>query len=145
MYQHILIAVDGSDVSVRAEEQGFALAKALGSQVTLVHSTEPWPTAVSGEWALAMPLKEYQELATANAKNVLTGAAERAGRYGVACKTVHIPDRYAADGIIEHAKATPCDLIVMGSHGRRGLSKLLLGSEATRVLTGAPVPVLICR
>ena len=145
MYEHILIAVDGSDVSVRAEEQGLALAKALGSQVTLAHATEPWPAAVSGEWALAMPLKEYQEVAAANAKSVLGGAAERARRYGVVCKSVHIPDRYAAEGILEYAKATPCDLIVMGSHGRRGLSKLLLGSEATRVLTGAPVPVLICR
>ena len=145
MYEHILIAVDGSDVSVRAEEQGLALAKALGSQVALVHATEPWPTAVSGEWALAMPLKEYQEVAAGNAKVVLAAAAERARRYGVACKTEHIPDRYAAEGILEHAKATPCDLIVMGSHGRRGLSKLLLGSEATRVLTGAHVPVLICR
>jgi nucleotide-binding universal stress UspA family protein len=145
MYEHILIAVDGSDVSVRAEEQGFALAKALGSQVTLVHATEPWPTAVSGEWALAMPLKEYQEVAAANARSVLSAAAERARRCGLTCKTVHIPDRYAAEGIIEHAKATPCDLIVMGSHGRRGLSKFLLGSEATRVLTGASVPVLICR
>lgn len=145
MYENILIAVDGSDVSVRAEEQGFALAKALGSQVTVVHATEPWPTAVSGEWALAMPLKEYQEVAAANAASVLGGAAERARGYGVVCKSVHISDRYAAEGILEHAKAAPCDLIVMGSHGRRGLSKLLLGSEATRVLTGAPVPVLICR
>jgi nucleotide-binding universal stress UspA family protein len=110
MYEHIMIAVDGSDVSVRAEEQGFALAKALGSQGTLVHVTEPWPTAVSGEWALAMPLKEYQEVATANARSVLSGAAERAGRSNVACKTVHIPDRFVAEGIIEHAKATPCDL-----------------------------------
>ena len=144
MYKNILIAVDGSDISVRAEEQGFALAKALGSQV-LAHVTEPWPTAVSGEWALAMPLKEYQEVAAANAGNVLSAAEERARRCGLTCKTVHIPDRYAAEGIIEHAKATPCDLIVMGSHGRRGLSKLLLGSEATRVLAGASVPVLICR
>ena len=141
MYDHILIAVDGSDVSVRAEEQGLALAKTLGSQVTLVHATEPWPTAVSGEWALAMPLKEYQEVAAANAKGVLAAASERARRYGVACNTEHIPDRYPADGILEHAMATPCDL----THGRRGLSKLLLGSEATRVLTGAHVPVLICR
>ncbi len=145
MYEHILIAVDGSDVSIRAEEQGLALAKALGSQVTLVHATEPWPAAVSGEWALAMPLKEYQEVAAANAKAVLAAASERARGYGIACRTEYIPDRYAAEGILERVKAAPCDLIVMGSHGRRGLSKLLLGSEATRVLTGAHVPVLICR
>jgi len=61
------------------------------------------------------------------------------------CDPAHIPDRYAAEGILEHAKATPCDLIVMGSHGKRGLSKLLFGREAIRVLTGAHVPVLICR
>jgi nucleotide-binding universal stress UspA family protein len=58
MYENILIAVDGSDISVRAEEQGLAIAKALGSKVTLAHVTEPCQTAVSGEWALAMPLKE---------------------------------------------------------------------------------------
>ena len=76
---------------------------------------------------------------------ILANAAEHARNYGVQCKTVHVPDRNAAEGILKHGKATGCDLIVMGSHGRRGLSKLLLGSEANRVLAGASVPVLICR
>jgi nucleotide-binding universal stress UspA family protein len=63
----------------------------------------------------------------------------------VACDTLHVKDQYPAEGIVEAAQARGCDLIVMASHGRRGLSKLLLGSQATRVLTHTDVPVLVCR
>ena len=61
------------------------------------------------------------------------------------CETLHVKNQFPAEGIIEAAKAQGCDLIVMASHGRRGLSRLLLGSQANRVVTQSTIPVLICR
>jgi len=145
MYQHILIATDGSDLAQRAVEQGLALAKALGSTVTAVTVTEPWTAAVSGEWAVAFPVEEYERAAAANAEKVLDGVQEAAVRLGVTCDAVHVKDQYAAEGIVEEAKARNCDLIVMASHGRRGIAKFMLGSQATRVLAHSTVPLLICR
>lgn len=145
MYQHILIATDGSDLAHRAVEQGLALAKALGSTVTAVTVTEPWTAAVSGEWAVAFPVEEYERAAAANAEKVLDGVQEAAVRLGVTCDAVHVKDQYAAEGIVEEAKARSCDLIVMSSHGRRGIAKFMLGSQATRVLAHSAVPLLICR
>jgi len=72
-------------------------------------------------------------------------AADLAKKVDVACATVHVKEQYPAEGIIAAAKEKGCDLIVMASHGRRGLAKLLLGSEATKVLALSSVPVLICR
>jgi len=145
MYAHILIATDGSELAGRAVEQGLTLAKTLGSKVTAVTVTEPWTAAVSGEWAVAFPVEEYEKAAALNAQKILGGVTETAGRIGVTCETVHIKDQFAAEGIVEEAKTRGCDLIVMGSHGRRGVVKFILGSQATRVLTHSTVPMLICR
>jgi nucleotide-binding universal stress UspA family protein len=145
MYKHILIASDGSELAARALEQGLALAKALGAKVTAVTVTEPWTAAVSGEWAVAFPVEEYERAAAANAAKILAQVTEAAAAAGVACETVHIKDQFAAEGIVDEAKNRACDLIVMGSHGRRGVVKFILGSQASRVLTHTHVPMLICR
>ncbi len=145
MYKHILIASDGSELAGRAVEQGLTLAKTLGSKVTAISVTEPWTAAVSGEWAVAFPVEEYEKAAAANAEKILAQVSDAAAGLGVACETVHIKDQFAAEGIVEEAKARNCDLIVMGSHGRRGLVKFILGSQATRVLTHSTTPMLICR
>ena len=70
---------------------------------------------------------------------------EAAARVGIACATRHVKDQFAAEGIVDEAKTLGADLIVMASHGRRGLAKVVLGSQATRVLTHSTVPLLICR
>ncbi len=145
MYKHILIATDGSDLAQTAVEQGLDLAKALGSKVTAITVTEPWTAAVSGEWAVAFPVEEYEKAAAANAEKILSTVQDAAVARGVACDAVHVKDQYAAEGIVEEAKARGCDLIVMASHGRRGIAKFVLGSQATRVLTHTTVPLLICR
>ena len=145
MYAHILIASDGSELAGRAVEQGLTLAKTLGSKVTAVTVTEPWTAAVSGEWAVAFPVEEYEKAAAANAQKILTQVRETAARIGVACETVHVKDQFPAEGIVEEAKTRACDLIVMGSHGRRGLVRFVLGSQAMRVLTHSTTPMLICR
>jgi nucleotide-binding universal stress UspA family protein len=145
MYAHILIASDGSELAGRAVEQGLTLAKTLHSKVTAVTVTEPWTAAVSGEWAVAFPVEEYEKAAAANAQKILAQVSETAARIGIACETVHIKDQFPAEGIVEEAKTRGCDLIVMGSHGRRGIIRFVLGSQATRVLTHSTIPMLICR
>lgn len=145
MYAHILIATDGSELANRAVEQGLTLAKALGSKATAITVTEPWTAAVSGEWAVAFPVEEYEKAAAANAQKILAQVTETAARVGVACETRHVKDQFAAEGIVEEAKSVGADLIVMASHGRRGLAKVVLGSQATRVLTHSTMPLLICR
>jgi len=145
MYKHILIATDGSDLAARAVEQGLTLAKTLGAKTTVITVTEPWTAAVSGEWAVAFPVEEYEKAAAANAAKILSDVSDAAGKIGVACETVHVKDQFAAEGIVDEAKDRGCDLIVMGSHGRRGVVKFILGSQASRVLTHTNIPMLIVR
>jgi len=145
MFKHILIATDGSELASKAVTAGLQLAKHLQAKATAVTATQAWMAVVTGEAALGFPLAEYERSAADTAARILAAVSDAAQRTGVACATVHAKDSYPADGILETAKARGCDLIVMASHGRRGLSRLLLGSEAVRVLTHSTVPVLVCR
>jgi nucleotide-binding universal stress UspA family protein len=145
MYKNLLIATDGSELATKALEQGLGLAKALGAKVTIVTVTEPWTAAVSGEMAIAFPIEDYEKGCVASAERVLSAASEVAGKVGVAFETRHVKDQFPAEGIVEAAKANGADLIVMASHGRRGMTRLLLGSQANKVVTHSTVPVLICR
>jgi nucleotide-binding universal stress UspA family protein len=144
MYGHLLIATDGSELAWKAVEHGLALARKLDARVTAVTVTEPL-LLMLGQSAAPMPLDQYDEAVRASAASILTPIAEEARKRGVACDILHVKDRYPAEGIVEIAKGRNCDLIVMASHGRRGLAKLLLGSQATDVLAHSPTPVLICR
>lgn len=145
MYKHILIATDGSDLALKAVDHGLALAKALNSKATAMTATEPWTTVVTGEMATAFPIDDYVKISAESAAKILSVVAKRAEKASVACQTLHVKDQFAAEGIVETAKAQGCDLIVMASHGRRGLSRLLLGSQANSVVTHSTVPVLVCR
>jgi nucleotide-binding universal stress UspA family protein len=145
MYDHILIATDGSELAGKAVAAGFDLARQLGAQVTAVTVTEPWTAMVTREAALGFPPKEYEKSANEAASRILLGVSKLARKADISCATVHAKDQYLADGILDAAKKNHCDLIVMASHGRRGLGRLLLGSEAVRVLTHSTLPVLICR
>lgn len=145
MYKHILIATDGSELASKALTHGLALAKAVGAKATIITVTEPWVANVSGEFAVAFPINEYDEACAANAQRILTPAGDAATKAGVAAVTQHVKDKFPAEGIIEAAKENDCDLVVMASHGRRGLSRMFLGSQASRVVTMSSVPVLICR
>jgi nucleotide-binding universal stress UspA family protein len=148
MYKHILIATDGSDLAEKAELTGLTLAKALGAQATAVTVTEPWDPMSMAELAerhVPNPVADFDEGVAAAANRILWRVTETAKKIGGICATVHVKDRHPAEGIIETAKERGCDLIVMASHGRRGISKLLLGSQATKVVTLSPVAVLVCR
>jgi nucleotide-binding universal stress UspA family protein len=146
MYKHILLTTDGSELAQKGVEQGLALAKALAAKVTAVAVSEPAAAMMMGEGAaLALPIDDYEKAASAGASRSLAAVSAAAAKAGVTCEVFHVKDQYPAEGIVEAAKARGCDLIVMASHGRRGLSKLLLGSQTTRVLAHSEVPVLVCR
>jgi len=148
MYKHVLIATDGSDLATKALEHGLALAKRDNAQVTIVTVTEPWSAldmAHEARLHQPNPVDQFEALAAASAGSILDEAARRATAQGVTAARVHIKDQHPADGIIAAAKSTGCDLIVMASHGRRGVSRLLLGSQAYEVLTHCTVPALIVR
>lgn len=145
MYKHILIATDGSELAQKAVAQGLAIAKALGTKVTAINVSEPWVAVAPGEVAMAFPIKDYDDSVVANASRILSAVESEAKSLGVDCSTLHVKDQFPAEGIIETADKLGCDLIVMSSHGRRGLMRFLLGSQANKVLTHSTTPVLICR
>lgn len=145
MFKHILLASDGSELAERAAARGLELAKSLGARATAVTVTEPWAAVVTGEMVLGFPSDEYDKITAENAARILARIAEMAKKTDVACTTAHIKDQFPAEGIIAASKDHGCDLIVMGSHGRRGLAKFFLGSEAAKVLTLSQIPVLIWR
>jgi nucleotide-binding universal stress UspA family protein len=148
MYKHLLIATDGSELAQKAVDQGLALAKALDAKTTTITVTQPWTAAVSavyGEGAIAFPVDDYEKAVAADASKILSAVNDAAKKAVVTCVTIHVKDRFPAEGIIETAKACGCDLIVMASHGRRGLRRLILGSQANEVATQSTIPVLICR
>ncbi|HRK18628.1 MAG TPA: universal stress protein [Hyphomicrobiaceae bacterium] len=145
MYKNILIATDGSELANKAIDQGLGLAKALGAKVTLLTATEPWTAMVSGEAVIAFPTDEYEKASAEHAKATLSAPEAKAKAMGVACEALHAKDAFPADAIVEVAKQRGCDLIVMASHGRRGMSRLLLGSQANKVVTHSHIPVLVCR
>lgn len=148
MYKHILIATDGSELASKAIEQGFALAKSLDAKATVVTVTADWsPTQMAerAEFGAPHPVEDYEGRVAAHATSILAACINAAKSAGVKCTPVHVKDRAAADGIIETAKSSGCDLIIMASHGRSGVSRMLLGSIAAKVLSFATIPVLIYR
>jgi nucleotide-binding universal stress UspA family protein len=145
MFKNVLIAIDGSDLAEKALSTGLTLAKSLGAKVTVATVTEPWVDLVSGEATLAFPFDDYQKVMAANAAEILGKAEQTARSIGVSISPVHVKERHPAEGILETATSTGADLIVVASHGRRGLKRILLGSQANQVVTHSAVPVLVCR
>ena len=144
MYHHILIPTDGSPLSASAVEKGVALAKALGAKVTALTVVEPFPVLRSAPQSYDAPA-EYTRHVHAEAERHLAEAEQQAQQVGVPCEVVKVEHGEPYEAIIETAGARGCDLITMASHGRRGISALLLGSETTKVLMHSKLPVLIYR
>lgn len=148
MYNNILIPTDGSELAKKAVEHGLALAKTSNAAVIFVTATADWSATQMAELVergVAEPVQDYESKAAAWASRVLAECEERARTMGVSCTTVHVKDKAAADAIVETAKSKGCDLIVISSHGRGGVGRMLLGSVATKVLTYSTIPVLVCR
>jgi nucleotide-binding universal stress UspA family protein len=144
MYRHILIATDGSQLAEKAVHAGLSLAKDFGAKATAVTVSEPWATARTYQGAMVVPFDAYETASAEAATKSLASVCDLAKRFEVECATVHVKDQ-PAEGILQVASSRGCDLIVMASHGRSGLSRLVLGSHATRVLTQSQIPVLICK
>ena len=148
MYKHILVSTDGSKLSGKAIRTAVKLADATGAKVTGVYVMAPWVAAAYGEgvmYAPALSPKRYKEITEREARKALAAVEIEARTGGVPYATTMLTADNPWEGIIHAAKAKKCDLIVMASHGRRGLAGLILGSETTKVLTHSKIPVLVCR
>src|SRR5690606_25902972 len=148
MYKKILIATDGSKIAEKALAHGIALGKACEAHVTLVTVSEMWSPlemAHASQLGYTNPIGDYEAEVTAAAKRILDQAGEKAKGQGIKCDLIHVADKRPAEGIIDAAKRIGADLIVMGSHGRRGVNRLHLGSHANEVVSLSERPVLIVR
>lgn len=150
MYNHILIPTDGSELAGKGVEHGLSLAKSLGARVTVMVVTERFPlyanAGIAGGWVPGPEeMARYDAGQKEMAEEILAAAEAAAGKLGVPADIVHVPEAYPAEAIVEMAQARDCGLIVMASHGRRGLRKLVLGSQTSEVLAHSPVPVLVVR
>ena len=148
MYRNILIATDGSDLASKAIDHGVMLAKGIGASVIFVTVTENWSAiemAAESTRGISKPMERYEEMAAKSAQKFLAAAKTAAQVAGIECETRHVPDRAPAEGIIATANDKGCDLIVMASHGRRGLNRIVLGSQTVEVLAYSKAPVLVLR
>jgi nucleotide-binding universal stress UspA family protein len=148
MYKQILIATDGSEVAAKAVFHGISLAKEHKAPVSVVTVTDIWSAfdmAHDYDRGKKDPISNYETVAAATAKKILDRVGEIAKSRGVDCKLIHLADKHPAEGIIQTADEIGADLIVMASHGRRGVDRLLLGSQANEVVTHSKVPILIIR
>lgn len=148
MYKRILVPTDGSELSGKAIKTAAKLAKSCGAQLTGVYVIPPYAPPRYGEglgYIDTLSPQGYRERTGKEARKALAAVDIEAQTAGIPCKTVPVTDGYVWQGIIRTARSKKCDLIVMASHGRRGLAALLLGSETSKVLTHSKTPVLVCR
>jgi nucleotide-binding universal stress UspA family protein len=145
MYKHILIPTDGSALSEAAIKQGVALAKALNAKVSAI-TVSPTFHAISLDPMMVTETPAKYEKDRAEVAGRYLGVVQAAAQAaGVSYDGMHTIDDHPYLAIINTAKARGCDLIFMASHGRKGVSALVLGSETTKVLTHSKIPVLVCR
>ena len=148
MYQHILVSTDGSKLSHKAVRTAARLAKAVGARVTGLYVIPPYVPPMYGEGVIYSQVnspQRHRELVKRAGRKALAVVEIEAQAAGVASGGAILAAQNAWQGIIRTAKTKKCDLIVMASHGRRGLAGLLLGSETSKVLTHSKIPVLVCR
>ena len=144
MYKRILVPTDGSDISVKAVTAAISLAKLTGGELMTVSVKEPFPYSAISEMQPVPPQEFYdaqERIASGHVKQVVEAAAAA----GLSCKGHTVEALHPWEAIIDHATTAGCDLIVMASHGRRGVAALLLGSETQKVLTHSTLPVLVVR
>ncbi len=144
MFKRILIPVDGSSTAQQAVQKAAGLAQAFGSQATVIYVIDPYPfTGLGSDFAYGQA--EYLGAAAKEAEEAIAAARAVLSAAGVTVETRVVEAHAIWRGIIETANACGADLIVMGSHGRRGLEKLVLGSVTQRVLSHATQPVFVAR
>jgi len=145
MFKNILIATDGSELALKAVEHGIALAKSIGAKVTVVTVSLPFHVFTLDPLVVEDTADQYKKRMQDHASKLLGSVAGAAKAAGIACETVQVEHEHPYRAIIDTATSRGCDLITMASHGRRGVSALLLGSETVKVLTHSKIPVLVHR
>ena len=144
MFKCILVPTDGSDITAKAVTTAIGLARSVGAQLQTIGVKEPFPYSAISEMQPTPPQEFFdaqERIAAARVKAVV----DLCQQAGVPCQSQTVEALHPWEAIIDHAKRTECDLLVMASHGRRGVSALLLGSETQKVLTHSKVPVLVVR
>ena len=144
MFQRILIPTDGSELTAKAVDTAVRLAKSIGARLYTISVKEPFPYSAISEMQPTPPQEFFdaQERIAAKRIQAVRAACDAAG---VPCEAHTIEALHPWEAIIEHAQRMECDLLVMASHGRRGVTALLLGSETQKVLTHSKIPVLVVR
>lgn len=150
MYRHILIPTDGSELAEHAVTNGLSLAKSVGAKVTAIIVEEPFdwlgvPETAARQRQVLDALEKHNEQVKKHAANVLSRVADAAKQAGVPCDTMHVENARPHQAIIAAASDRGCDLIAMASHGRGGLSAVVLGSVTNKVLAHTKIPVLVYR
>lgn len=146
MYKHILVPTDGSELAQKGVDHALQLAKTVGAKATIITATDPFPIIYGDAW-VPNP-EDYQRFADENrnaAMDLLNRIKASAAELGLQADVEYVPDQNAASAIIETASRLGCDLIVMSSHGRRGIVRALLGSQTAEVLAQSKIPVLVVR
>ncbi|OXR50663.1 universal stress protein [Pusillimonas sp. T2] len=148
MFKKILIPTDGSALSAQAANKGVCFAKEIGAEVVALHVSQPFAATVGFDGmaaAYAITDEDYDKTVAEQAEKYLQAVADRADTAGVKVSKVATTNFNVADGVVQAAEENGCDLIFIGSHGRSGLSRLLLGSVTAKVLSLAKTAVLVYR
>ena len=144
MYKRILVPTDGSEITAKAVQAAIELAKVSGGEMFALSVKEPFPYSAISEMQ-PVPPQEFYDAQERIASDRVKAAAEACQGAGVPCQTHTVEALHPWEAILDHAKAQQCDVIVMASHGRRGVAALLLGSETQKVLTHTGTPVLVVK
>jgi len=145
MYNNILIPTDGSELSGKAVDHGIALAKRIGAKVTVLTVVPDFHTFTTDTQMIEDTPAQYKTRMRQRAEKVLGSVILAAQAAGVAYEGAHVENERPYRAIIDIAVSKGCDLIVMASHGRHGISAIILGSETVKVLTHSKIPVLVSR
>jgi nucleotide-binding universal stress UspA family protein len=147
MFKHILVPVDGSTLSLKSLDVASGFAKESGAKITALSVSPAYPMMITGEGYMLdiQSPDDWKKHTVRHAEHIRHGVEKRATECDVVVDFLIVTSEEPYLGIIEAAREQHCDLIIMSSHGRRGLSALLLGSETTKVLTHCKLPVLVCR
>ena len=147
MFRNILVPTDGSPLSRRAIKQAVRFAKEQKARVTGLYVAPPYNSRVIEDGAMFnfVSPRQYEERTRTTARGYLKAIKTAAAAVGVRCETLHALGDFPFDEIVRTARRRKCDLIYMASHGRRGISRLLLGSQTSKVLALSTIPVIVCR
>ena len=145
MYKNILIPTDGSELAEKAVNHGIALAKTVGAKIVVLTVYEPYRIVTVDPLMVEYTPEEYKKMAEKNGRKIVSNAADMAQGVGVPCETVVMEHDRIYQAIVDTAASKGCDLITMASHGRRGVTAMLIGSVTLKVLTHTSIPVLVHR